>query len=152
VSRLLGQHSSSDCEQLRERISVSLDDELSQFERVRVDAHLAVCAGCRAYAADVAGASRVLRTTPLEEPRVPFVLPRRRLALARKVQLGAAAAAVAATVGLSTMAGSVAPPAQTHTRSSATSQRLRFPEQELRMLQRAAQARENLRNHNRIAF
>jgi predicted anti-sigma-YlaC factor YlaD len=152
VRTLMGQPSSMDCDQLRKQISASIDGELSPFEQARVDAHLAVCGVCREYAATAAAASGLIRAAALEEPVVPFVLPRKRLALARKVQLGAAAAALAATLGLSTMAGNVARSPQPHPRTTATSQRLRFPEQELRLLQRAAQVRETLRNHNRIAF
>src|SRR5919197_6193448 len=92
VRTLMGQHSSMDCDQLRKQISASIDGELSPFEQARVDAHLALCGACREYADTAAAASRLIRAAALEEPVVPFVLPRKRLALARKVQLGAAAA------------------------------------------------------------
>ena len=142
----MGQLSSNDCEHLREQISAALDGELSPFERARVDAHLAACGICRAYATDAASAARMIRSTPLEEISVPFVLPSRRLALARKVQVAAAAAALLAAVGLASVAGSVGPSAPSHVRSNASAaKKLRFPEQELRMLQRASQARTHVR-------
>ena len=141
----MGQLSSTACDQLREQISASLDGELSPFERARVDAHLTVCGACRAYAADAASAARLVRETPLDEITLPFVLPSRRLALARKVQAVAAVAALLAAVGLGTVAGNVGPSAPSHARSKAAAPKLRFPEQELRMLQRTSQARTHVR-------
>jgi len=127
---------------MRELFSAALDGELSELDQARLDAHLAACAGCRAYAETTAGASTLLRQTPLEELTVPIVVPGRRLAVARKLQVAAAAAAVAATVGLSAAVGTIGHPASSHaTRSAAPSAKLRFPDQELRMLQRASQAR-----------
>jgi predicted anti-sigma-YlaC factor YlaD len=142
----MGQLSSNDCAHLREQLSAALDGELSPFERARVDAHLAVCGACREYATVTADAARLLRATPLEEISVPFVLPSRRLALARKVQVGAAAATLLAAVGLASVAGNVGPssPSPQHNNTS-TAKKLRFPEQELRMLQRASQARTHVR-------
>src|SRR5919198_2451540 len=136
----MGQLSSNDCEHLREQISAALDGELSPFERARVDAHLTVCGACRTYAADAASAAQLMRETPLEEVALPFVLPSRRLALARKVQAVAAVAALLAAVGLSTVAGSVGPTTKSPA-PRANAAKLRFPEQELRMLQRTSQAR-----------
>jgi anti-sigma factor RsiW len=131
------------CDRMRELFSAALDGELSELDQARLDAHLAACAGCRAYADTTAGASMLLRETPLEELTVPIVVPGRRLAVARKLQVAAAAAAVAATVGLSAAVGTIEHPASSHapTRSAAPSAKLRFPDQELRMLQRASQAR-----------
>jgi len=61
-----------------------------------------------------------------------------------KLKLGfVISAAVAATVGLSAAVGTIEHPASSHapTRSAVPSAKLRFPDQELRMLQRASQAR-----------
>ena len=127
---------------MRELFSAALDGELSELDQARLDAHLAACAGCLAYAETTAGASTLLRQTPLEELTLPIVVPGRRLAVARKLQVAAAAAAVAATVGLSAAVGTIDHPASSHaTHPAAPSAKLRFPDQELRMLQRASQAR-----------
>ena len=93
---VMGQPSFSDCERMRSMISASLDGEVSEVEQATADAHLAECGACRAYAASLAETARMLRATPLEELSFPIVLPSHRLRLARTMQLGAAAAAVAA--------------------------------------------------------
>jgi len=130
------------CDRMRELFSASLDGELSELDEARLDGHLAACAGCRAYAETTVGAARLLRETPLQQLTVPIVVPGRRLAVARKLQVAAAAAAVAATVGLSAAVGTIERPAGSHqARSTAPSAKLRFPDQELRMLQRASQPR-----------
>jgi len=137
------------CDRMRELFSASLDGELSELDEARLDAHLAACAGCRAYAETTVAASRLLRETPLEELTVSIVVPGRRLAVARKLQVAAAAAAVVATVGLSVAVGTIGRPSASHaTRSATPSANLRFPDQELRMLQRTSQAR----SHPRLAL
>jgi predicted anti-sigma-YlaC factor YlaD len=99
--RLVGQLNSA-CELAREQVSVHLDGELSEFAQVALDAHLASCAGCRAYAASVGDVSARLRTAALERPRFPVVLPHRsRLGIPARAAQVAAAAAVAVVVGLS---------------------------------------------------
>jgi predicted anti-sigma-YlaC factor YlaD len=139
----MGQPSFSDCERMRSLISASIDGEVSEVERATADAHLAACGDCRAYAASLAETSCMLRATPLEELGFQIVLPSHRPRLARTMQLGAAAAAVAAVFlsvtigttqnegGLSSLSASAAtgPPAY-----------LQSPEYELRMLQRASVA------------
>jgi predicted anti-sigma-YlaC factor YlaD len=137
------------CDRMRELFSASLDGELSELDDARLQAHLAVCAGCRDYAATAEGASRLVRETPLEDLTVRIVVPGRRLAVARKLQVASAAAAVVATVGLSVAVGSVGGPSASHAaRTARPSAKLRFPDQELRMLQRASQAR----SHPRLAL
>jgi predicted anti-sigma-YlaC factor YlaD len=138
------------CDRMRELFSTSLDGELSELDEARLDAHLAACTGCRAYADTTVAASRLLRETPLEELTVPIVVPGRRLAVARKLQVAAAAAAVAATVGLSVAVGTIGRPSASHAaaHSATPSANLRFPDQELRMLQRTLQAR----SHPRLAL
>jgi predicted anti-sigma-YlaC factor YlaD len=138
---VMGQPSSSDCESLRGVISASLDAEVSEVERVRADAHLAACDPCRAYAASLAETSRLLRETPLEELGFPIVLPSHRLRLARTMQLGAAAAAVAAvflsvTVGTGQNGGSLS--ALSASAANGPAAYLQSPEYELRMLHRAS--------------
>jgi anti-sigma factor RsiW len=140
------------CDRMRELFSAALDGELSELDDARLRAHLAACAGCRGYAATAAAASTLVRRTPLEEPTVRIVVPGRRLALARKLQVASAAAAVAVTVGLSVAVGNVgglgAPSSSHAARSARSSANLRFPDQELRMLERASQAR----SHPRLAL
>ena len=141
----MGQPSFSDCERMRSTISAALDGEVSEVERVTADAHLAVCSDCQAYAASLAETARMLRATPLEELSFPIVLPSHRLRLARTMQLGAAAAAVAATVFLSVTVGT-SPNGGGLTSLSASAANssaayLQSPEYELRMLSRASAAR-----------
>jgi predicted anti-sigma-YlaC factor YlaD len=147
----MGQLQLNQCDSIRELISVSLDGELPELDTARLDGHLAVCAGCRTYAQGAAEAARLLRESPLEEMSVPIVLPSRRFAVARRLQVAAAAAAVVMTVGLSAAVSTISSPSRTHAHSSATA-KLRFPEQELRMLQRASQARSNRAFHSRLAL
>ena len=140
---LMGQPSFSDCERVRGVISASLDGEVSEVEQATADAHLAVCADCEAYAASLAATSRLLRATPLEELDFPIVLPSHRLRLARTMQLGAAAAAVAATVFLSITVGTTQNTGLSSLSASAgagPAAYLQSPEYELRMLQRASAA------------
>jgi hypothetical protein len=85
-------------------ISLRLDEQLSDFESVLLDAHLARCSDCRAFAGGVTAMTAALREAPLEEPSVGFQVPRRnagRLLGLRAVS----AAAVAAAVGLSGLVG-----------------------------------------------
>lgn len=88
------------CERARAYVSLAVDEELSELGAARLEAHLAECADCRAYSAEVGGLTAQLRSTELEQPETPFVLPRSRTTLVRGLQVGAAAAAVlAATLG-----------------------------------------------------
>jgi Putative zinc-finger len=145
----MGQISLDTCDRFREIHSASLDGELSELDVARLEAHLAVCAGCSDYAASAEAASRLVRHTPLEQPSFPVVVPGRRLGVARKLQAGAAAAAVALTVGLSVGISTISGPSSAHSsHRSAQSAQLRFPDQELRMLERASQAR----SHPRLAL
>jgi predicted anti-sigma-YlaC factor YlaD len=135
-----------DCERVRESVSASVDGELSQVEAAGLEAHLASCEPCRLYAAGSVETARLLRSAPREELGFTIALPARRYALAHKVQVGAAAAAIAATVGLSALVGTLG---SARTSSSdaqalaATSEpiALRNPEAELKMLQRATEPR-----------
>jgi len=137
----MGQPSFSDCDRMRSVISACLDGEVSEVERATLDVHLAACADCRAYAAGLAVTSRLLRAAPLEELDFPIALPSHRLRLARTMQLGAAAAAVAATVLLSVTVGTGPNRGLTSVSASAANgpaAYLQSPEYELRMLQRAS--------------
>src|SRR5919198_1624017 len=90
------------CAQFRESISRRLDSELSQLDEARLDAHLAGCADCRGYAAEVRAVTAMLRAAPVEEPAFAVRLPRNRRIPVRMLQAGAAAVAVAALVTMST--------------------------------------------------
>ena len=85
----------TDCMLARESASVRLDGELSELEAARLDAHLRVCADCRAYAEEVGAIAGQLRAAALERPEQPFVLPRRRVFSGMRLQAAVAAAAVA---------------------------------------------------------
>jgi len=90
------------CDRAREWISLQLDGELSEFERIVLEAHVRRCADCRAFRTDVRGISRELRHAPLEPLPRPIVLPRRTRVAGRSLQyVAAAAAAVAVAVGSS---------------------------------------------------
>jgi predicted anti-sigma-YlaC factor YlaD len=143
----MGQLHSVDCEQVRGHISVGLDDELSEVEGARVEAHLSSCGACRAFAVDVGGATNILRSAPLEDLGFPIVLPRRRLAVVRRVPVAAAAAALAVAVGVGALTGGSGSGntdgLQQARTSAAQSASFRFPENELRMLHQASAARAN---------
>jgi len=91
------------CERVRGQISVGLDGELSQLERVMIASHLERCAACGAYETEVRGFTSALREAPLEPMGRSVVIHRRRSRhVGARVQVAAAAAvAVAALVGAS---------------------------------------------------
>jgi hypothetical protein len=147
----------SDCERTHGYVSASVDCELSEVEGMLLEGHLAACESCRGYAASVAQTARLLRRAPLEELGFAIVLPSRHLAVARKLQVGAVAAALALTFGLSTVIGTIGS-RQTSSRSGSKvaagardSALLRSPEAELKMLHDASVARSRLVIHSRTA-
>jgi predicted anti-sigma-YlaC factor YlaD len=145
----MGQISLHTCDRIRELYSASLDGELSELDDARLQAHLVGCASCSAFAATSQAASRLVRESPLEQPSFAIVVPGRRLAVARKLQVAAAAAALAVTIGLSVAVSTIGgPSAGRSSNRSAQSAQLRFPDQELRMLERTSQAR----SHPRLAL
>jgi predicted anti-sigma-YlaC factor YlaD len=141
----MGQLHSIDCEQVRGHISAGLDGALSEVEGARVQAHLGSCAACRAFADGVRETADVLRAAPLEDLGFAIVLPSRRLTIARRIPVAAAAAVLAAAVGLGALVGGLGSNNNAGLRgaraTSAGSASLRFPEDELRMLQQASTAR-----------
>ena len=147
----MGQISLHTCDRIRELVSASIDGELAELDAARVETHLAGCGSCRAYAAAARETSGLLRAAPLEALGVPIVLPSRRLAVARRLQVAAAAAALVVTVGLSAALATMSSSPRSHVRSSTASKKLRFPEQELRMLEQASEARSNRVIHSRFA-
>ena len=85
----------TDCMLARESASARLDDELSELENARLDAHLRGCADCLAYAEEIGAIAVRLRAAALERPAERFVLPRRRAFSGARMQAAVAAAAVA---------------------------------------------------------
>jgi predicted anti-sigma-YlaC factor YlaD len=85
----------TDCMLARESASARLDNELSELESARLDAHLRGCAECLAYAEEIGAIAVRLRAAPLERPGQQVVLPRRRVLSGARMQAAVAAAAVA---------------------------------------------------------
>jgi predicted anti-sigma-YlaC factor YlaD len=146
---LTGQAFPNDCERIHGVISACLDGEVSEVEQAKMGLHLASCGECREYAAQVADTSRLLRDTPLEDLGFAIVLPSRRLRLARTLQVGAAAAAIAVTVALGSTIGATQSGSLSSLSSSASGSNayLQSPEYELRMLARASSANVPARAH-----
>jgi predicted anti-sigma-YlaC factor YlaD len=89
----------TDCTIARESASARLDGELPELDALRLDAHLATCAECAAFAASLAGATGVLRRAALEQaPAGLFVVRSRR----RRIAVPLAAAAATLVVALAT--------------------------------------------------
>lgn len=88
---------------MREWISLGLDGELSRFEQLLLDAHLARCAACRTFQEQVGATTEALRAAPPLMLDRPISVERRRR---HAVELIRPFAAAAATIVLVT--GSVA--------------------------------------------
>jgi predicted anti-sigma-YlaC factor YlaD len=89
------------CERGREWISLRLDGELSELAQKMLDSHLARCAECRAFAAEAAATTQLLRSTPLEQLERPLTLPHtRRFALSMRRVSAMAASAAAIALGV----------------------------------------------------
>jgi predicted anti-sigma-YlaC factor YlaD len=143
----MGQISLHDCDDIRELCSASIDAELSELDDARVQSHLATCAACRAFAATAAQTSRLVRATPLDDLNIRIVMPRRRLALARRFQVATAAAALLVAVGLSAVVSTTGTPSSPprHSKAQPQASKLRFPDQELRLLERTSRPRSHIR-------
>ena len=87
------------CDRARTYASLRLDGELSEFERALLASHLESCDACRAFATDVERLTSELRTAPPERLETPLALPGRVRVGLRRLQLGAAAAALVSVVG-----------------------------------------------------
>jgi hypothetical protein len=96
-----------DCRSTRELVSLELDGELSELDAVRLNSHLAACAGCRALRAELESVTLALRTAPLEPLRRQIALPQRVRVFMRPLQVGAAAAAIAVVAGLAGVLGTL---------------------------------------------
>jgi anti-sigma factor RsiW len=84
------------CDRAREWISLQLDGELSEFERIVLEAHVARCSDCREFRVEVRGISLELRHAPLEPLARTIELPRLTRFSGRTLQFAAAAAAAIA--------------------------------------------------------
>jgi anti-sigma factor RsiW len=84
------------CERVREQLSLALDGELSQLEDAHLDTHVATCASCQAFGAELGAATRIIRAAPLEELSIPISIPAPRRIARRAFQVAAAAAVVLA--------------------------------------------------------
>ena len=91
-----------ECGRAREWTSRELDAALSRFESAGLRRHLRSCADCRAFAADVRGATSLIRATPLLEWSTPAAVPAAGRVRGRStgVRLGAMAAVVASLAAL----------------------------------------------------
>jgi anti-sigma factor RsiW len=99
-SAMTGTHRNLGCDRVRSLVSLQLDGELSRLEEHQLSRHLAVCAGCRAYARDLGGFSGLLRATPPAEVDFPIELPRRRWIGAGRLQAAAAVAGMSLLVAI----------------------------------------------------
>jgi anti-sigma factor RsiW len=94
------------CLLARRRLSLHLDDELPAAEEELLDMHLATCAGCRAWAADLVALVSTVRAAALDRPTRTWRVERREVPSWRVV---AACAAVAAVGLISIHVGSGGP-------------------------------------------
>jgi anti-sigma factor RsiW len=88
------------CDRAAAQISLRLDGELSPFEEAELRAHLAGCAACSAYAREAEAFTSLVRLSPHEPFETPIVMPRSHRLPLRSLQVGAAAASIAAVAGL----------------------------------------------------
>ena len=87
----------TECMRERESASAQLDDELPELERARLDAHLAECWECGAWAEDISLTTERLRGAALERPSIAIELPSRTaLRVRHALVLAGTAAAIAA--------------------------------------------------------
>jgi anti-sigma factor RsiW len=98
-----------ECERTRHFLSVRLDDGLSHFERLLVDAHLAGCEACVAYGSRIAEVTTAIRAAPLEPVPTPVQLPERRRGAWRSV-VRATSVAAAASLAIAAFLGFAAAP------------------------------------------
>ncbi|MSO95407.1 MAG: hypothetical protein EXQ81_06385 [Thermoleophilia bacterium] len=107
------------CERARSRVSLDLDEELSELEETMLVGHLASCASCAAFASELSVITNALRLAPHEQIPAPVVLPSTRRVAGRFVQTAAAAAVALLAVGLGTL---LSPPSSTDQMRVAISQ------------------------------
>jgi anti-sigma factor RsiW len=135
------------CDRARAHISAQLDGELSEFEHARLTLHLAGCPACRAYEADVATVTGLVRAAPLEPLEFPISLPGRRRSGFRQFEL-AAAVALAVAIGVGSMFSALSTSRSSALFGSAQAPRpayLDSPDYDLHVIQQVRSAQERLR-------
>lgn len=132
---------STDCERTRALVSAWLDGELSELGRARLDAHVGECDACREYRRSAQHTTRLLRSEPLQELRIPIVLPRPRHRLARIAQAGSAAAAAAAVAVIALAGTFERHPAQPPALSRTAPTHVEAPNLDFQLLRNVALAR-----------
>ena len=93
------------CDRARQWATADLDGELSRFEHVLLDAHLAECPSCREFAAAIGGFTAMLRSAPAESLERTIEIGRLRRRLGLRLAPAVAAMAVA-VVGLGSILAS----------------------------------------------
>jgi anti-sigma factor RsiW len=92
------------CSRARELISRRLDGDLSELDETRLASHLDSCATCRGFAWRAQATALALRTSPLEQPSRPIMLPQRRKTSLRAAQVSAVAAVLLVATAVGTFA------------------------------------------------
>jgi predicted anti-sigma-YlaC factor YlaD len=90
------------CDRARQWASLRLDGELSELESALLDAHLARCGSCNAFAREADGIALALRAVAmerLEEPLVVAIPPRAPRVRALQIAIAATLVLVAAVLG-----------------------------------------------------
>jgi hypothetical protein len=93
--------SSDECVRACEWVSLRLDDQLSDFESVLLEAHLTRCSDCGAFARSATEMTTALRAAPLEHASLEFQVLHRTAGRFLGLRAVSAAAVAAAVVGLS---------------------------------------------------
>jgi anti-sigma factor RsiW len=91
------------CARAREWVSLRVDGELSELERLLLWRHLARCGECHAFAESIEAVTRAIRETPQERPSrslEPAPRPVRRAPTRRRVALAAVVVGAAAAGGV----------------------------------------------------
>lgn len=91
------------CVRAREWACQQLDGELSDFEGVLLEAHVARCVGCREFSRGIAAITDHVRETSPETPAVLFTLPPRRRLLRNDALIAAVAVVAVSTTGFATV-------------------------------------------------
>jgi len=86
------------CDRAREWATADVDGELSSFERVLLNAHLAECPTCREFQVAVNGFTDLLREAPLEKLERTIDIGRVRRRTRISMRIAPAVAAMAVTV------------------------------------------------------
>ena len=100
------------CDSARQWASQRVDTQLSEFEAARLERHLARCAPCAAFAAQLELVVGALRTAPIARLSEPVFFPvarRPRRHFVQLAALGATVAVVFAAVAISLVSAGPAP-------------------------------------------